>query len=83
MAYILLEYRHSFFDGNAMKFSRHGLVFCIGGGTVFSALSEINNGIFNIGTGYRYELQPRMNLRVDVGFGIETIGVYLSFNEAF
>jgi len=83
MVYALIEYRHSFFNGSKMKFSKHGLVFWIGGGTVFSAPKKINNGIFNIGAGYRYELQPGMNLRIDAGFGIESIGIYLSFNEAF
>jgi hypothetical protein len=66
-----------------MEFSRHGMVFWVGGGTVYSKPQEIKNGIFNIGLGYRYEVQPRMNLRIDVGFGIESAGVYLSFNEAF
>jgi len=83
MVFVLMEYRHSFFDGSKMKFSKHGMVFWFGGGTVFSTPKSINNGIFNIGAGYRYELQPGMNLRIDAGFGIESIGVYLSFNEAF
>jgi len=83
MLFLMMEYRHSFFSRKTMKFSRHGLMFWFGGGTVYREPHEIEKGIFNIGLGYRYELQPRMNLRIDVGFGDESVGVYLGFNEAF
>ncbi|MBA7589263.1 hypothetical protein ES708_31344 [subsurface metagenome] len=83
MLFILMEYRHSFFDGGSMTFSRHGIVYWIGAGTVYDSTKDFNNGILNTGIGYRYELQPRMNLRIDVGFATESMGVYLSFTEAF
>ena len=39
------------------------------------------------GVGYRFEVQPRMNLRLDVGFAKELDGwqpaIYFNFNEAF
>jgi outer membrane protein assembly factor BamA len=83
MSFILIEYRHTFFHIGSIKPSRHGMVFWIGGGTVFSTPQEIKKLLPGIGLGYRYELQPRMNLRVDIGFGTETMGLYLGFNEAF
>jgi hypothetical protein len=33
--------------------------------------------------GYRLTVQPRMNLRLDYGFGRESSGFYFNFNEAF
>jgi hypothetical protein len=33
--------------------------------------------------GYRFELQPRLNIRADVGLGVDSYGVYISANEAF
>ena len=47
---------------------------------------EWNNDIDwipNIGAGYRFEVQSRMNLRIDYGIGKESSAVYFSFNEAF
>jgi hypothetical protein len=29
------------------------------------------------------EVQPRMNLRIDFGFGTETFGFYYNLNEVF
>jgi len=37
----------------------------------------------NIGAGYRFEVQNRMNLRIDHGIGKDSQAVYFSFNEAF
>ena len=83
MTFILLEYRHKFFQRRSIQPSRHGMVFWIGGATVYSNPKDIKKLLPNMGLGYRYELQPRMNLRIDFGFGTETAGVYLGFNEAF
>ena len=83
MSFILLEYRHAFFRRGSIELSRHGMVFWIGGGTVYSTPQEIKKLLPGMGLGYRYELQPRMNLRIDIGFGTQTMGVYLGFNEAF
>jgi hypothetical protein len=83
MTFLLVEYRHTFFTRSSNEPSRHGIVFWIGGGTVYSAPQEIKKIVPNTGIGYRYELQPRMNLRIDLGFGTESMGVYLGFNEAF
>ena len=37
----------------------------------------------NVGIGYRIEVQPRRNLRLDVGVGYDEIGFYLNIAEAF
>ena len=38
----------------------------------------------NAGVGYRFEVQPRMNARLDFGFGADGAqGFYISFLEAF
>lgn len=83
MSYILIEYRHKFFRFRSIEPSRHGMVFWVGGGTVYSTPQEIKKLLPGIGLGYRFELQPKMNGRIDIGFGTETMGVYLGFNEAF
>lgn len=83
MSLVLLEYRHKIFRRRSVETSRHGMVFWLGGGTVYSTPQEIKTILPGMGFGYRYELQPRMNLRIDIGFGTETLGIYLGFNEAF
>jgi hypothetical protein len=37
----------------------------------------------NAGVGLRFELQKRMNVRLDYGFGLDSQAFYISFNEAF
>ena len=83
MSFILLEYRHKFFRRGSVNLSRHGMVFWVGGGTVFSKPQDIKKLLPGVGLGYRYELQPNMNLRIDFGFGSQTMGIYLGFNEIF
>ncbi len=85
MVFVLAEHRHQFTKSDG-SLSRHGAVAWVGGGTIFGAdnTEETNNKVLpNFGVGYRFELQPRMNLRVDIGFGRETMGIYVNFNEAF
>jgi hypothetical protein len=36
-----------------------------------------------VGLGYRFELQPRSNVRIDIGFGRNSSGIYFNFTEAF
>ena len=62
------------------------MVAWVAGGSIFGVENnnEQNNRVLpNFGVGYRFEMQPRMNLRIDLGFGRETMGVYFNFNEAF
>ena len=80
--FLLGEYRHMFLksDGNL---SKHGAVAWIGTGSLGETPKDYNNWLPNVGIGYRLEVQPRMNLRVDIGVGRESVGFYFNFNEAF
>ncbi len=85
MFYFLAEYRHTFLKSDG-SLGKHGAVAWIGSGTIFNRedLTQNNNGwLPNFGVGYRFELQPRMNLRLDYGIGRETTGIYFNFNQAF
>ena len=66
------------------KESRHGFVAWTGMGWIGKDMSNLKGHYLpNIGLGYRFELQPRMNVRVDFGWGIESSGIYFNFTEAF
>jgi len=45
--------------------------------------STMKNWLPNAGVGIRYEVQKRMNARVDFGIGEDSNAFYISFNEAF
>lgn len=87
MIFGLLEYRHMFMrktpgkKGNLQ--SRSGFVTWIGTGSVAASLKDFKNWLPNGGVGYRFEIQSRMNARVDFGFGEDSNSFYVSFNEAF
>jgi outer membrane protein assembly factor BamA len=81
--YLLVEYRHTFLRKSDLQLSRHGFVFWLGGGSAFDKISSIHSGIFSTGLGYRFQIQPQSNIRLDVGFGTEYVGIYLGFFEAF
>lgn len=84
----LLEYRHMFSrvtpnrKGNYR--SPFGFAAWVGAGTLGGGIDELfRDYIPNAGLGFRFETEPRMNVRVDVGFGLESTQFYVSFNEAF
>ena len=73
-------------DIHFRKISKHGAVAWVGTGTVWdfdNVDSQNMEWLPNFGVGYRLELQPRMNLRLDVGIGQESSGIYFNFNESF
>lgn len=82
--WLLLEYRYMFptkREGRA--YSRSGFVAWAGLGYLGGRFLEAAF-LPNVGVGYRFEVQPRMNLRVDFGFGAyQSFGFYISFLEAF
>ncbi|TRX63293.1 hypothetical protein [Carboxylicivirga sp. M1479] len=82
MYYALAEYRHMFYK-NDDTISKHGFTTWLGAGSIGSDTTEFEQYLPSLGVGYRLEVQPRMNLRVDFGFGLETFGFYFNFNEAF
>ncbi|MFY0628181.1 MAG: BamA/TamA family outer membrane protein [Reichenbachiella sp.] len=82
MIYTIGEYRHTCYK-NSGEISKHGVVGWLGAGTIGSDVQNFEKYLPNVGVGYRLEVQPRMNLRLDIGFGTETYGFYFNFNEAF
>ena len=81
----LLEYRHTFRKMKTANqdLSRHGLVFWVGTGSLGDQIASWENWLPNFGIGYRFEAQPKINARLDFGFGLESNGFYINFNEAF
>ncbi len=78
-----VEYRHMT-NTELWKIGRQG--FALWGGIGFIGRDFGDFGgheLPNVGIGYRLEVQPRRNIRVDVGFGYDEIGFYLTFAEAF
>ncbi len=64
---------------------RHGMAFWAGAGTVADKVSEFSRDeiLPNVGVGYRFEVKPNVNLRLDMGFGDGDSGFYFNVNEAF
>lgn len=86
MLYMLAEYRHMLRRDDGQT-GPHGLVGWVGGGSIAPEARDFRDWLPNFGVGYRLQVQPRMNLRLDVGFGKEEGGwepaLYFNFNEAF
>ncbi len=81
MVFGIAEYRHTFYKRDG-KPSKHGVVGWVAGGSI-APDAGFKNWLPNGGIGYRLEVQPRMNVRLDFGIGKETSGIYFNFNEAF
>ncbi|MCL1066384.1 BamA/TamA family outer membrane protein [Shewanella olleyana] len=64
---------------------RHGLVYWVGAGVISDKFSELTSAsvLPNTGIGYRFEVKPRVNLRLDLAFGDNDTGFYFNVNEAF
>jgi hypothetical protein len=60
-----------------------GFVLWGGTGSVTKDMGDFTYWIPNGGVGLRFEIQKRMNLRVDYGIGVNSNAFYISFNEAF
>ncbi|TNJ44309.1 BamA/TamA family outer membrane protein [Tamlana fucoidanivorans] len=76
------EWRYMFL--NKMKdMSKVGLVTWLGTGSIGNSFDDFQNWLPNGGVGFRYEVQPRMNVRVDFGIGKNSTGLYFNFSEAF
>ncbi len=76
------EYRHMFLN-HLGELSAHGFTTWLGSGTIFNGVNNIEKWLPNFGFGYRFEVQPRMNLRIDFGFGRDSTGIYFDFTEVF
>jgi len=64
---------------------RHGYVIWLGAGAVGRNVSDLDNHplLPTAGVGYRFEVKPAMNVRLDLGFGKESAGFYFQVAEAF
>jgi hypothetical protein len=91
-SYGILEYRYKFMTNRpnslrpyaGRKESRHGFVVWVGLGVIGNDFfAQWGNWMPNAGVGYRFEVHPRMNARIDIGWGRKTNGVYFNFTEAF
>ncbi len=82
MLFFIGEYRHKFYKKSG-KPSVHGLVGWVAGGSIGNTPVDLVHWLPNLGVGYRLEVQPRMNIRLDFGVGKESYGFYFNFNEAF
>lgn len=81
MLFGIAEYRHSFYKKDGQR-SRHSVIGWVAGGSIAPDL-EFEKWLPNGGIGYRFEVQPRMAIRLDFGLGRDTKGFYFNFNEAF
>ncbi len=82
-AWALVEYRHMT-DSQLWKLGRNGFVAWAGIGFIGEDFGDFGgHQLPNFGVGYRLEVQERTNLRLDVGWGYDEVGLYLNFNEAF
>lgn len=64
---------------------RHGYVVWLGAGALGSDISDLGNHplLPTAGVGYRFAVKPAMNVRLDLGFGRESVGFYFQVAEAF
>lgn len=64
---------------------RHGMVFWTGAGTIADDIAHLSTDelLPTGGVGYRFQVKPKVNLRLDMGFGNGDSGFYFNVNEAF
>ncbi|MCU7783587.1 outer membrane protein assembly factor [Lelliottia amnigena] len=64
---------------------RHGYVLWLGAGALGNRVNDLDNHplLPTAGVGYRFEVKPAMNVRLDLGFGKESAGFYFQVAEAF
>lgn len=76
------EWRYMFSKKDG-TLSKSGIATWLASGAVGDNFKELNNWLPNAGVGYRLQLQPRMNLRIDFGIGKNSSGLYFNMTEAF
>jgi len=63
---------------------RVGMVFWTGAGSVANDISGLfADTLISYGTGFRFNIKDRVNLRADIGFGDDGAEFYLNINEVF
>ncbi len=87
MMFLLTEYRYMFGRktprSRGQMYGPFGFVVWVGAGSVAPKFDQMKNWLPNGGVGLRFEIQERMNVRIDYGIGRESSAFYISFNEAF
>lgn len=89
MGYAITEYRHMFgsqevYDSRRPFVSRLGFVVWAGVGTMGNNVNDWDKFKWNYGFGFRYEVQPHNNFRLDVGKSPNGKWmVYMNMIEAF
>lgn len=83
----IAEYRHMFKRRKVNKKGNYespfGFVAWCGAGSLAKDYREMDNWLLSVGAGIRFEIQPRLNVRMDYGMGKDNNAVYISINEAF
>ena len=83
----VIEYRHMFRrkkpNQRGTLDSRSGFTVWVGSGSIGRDIRDYNQWLPTYGVGYRFETQPRMNVRIDYGRGTNSSAFYVTFNEAF
>ena len=86
--YLITEYRHKFYKGGGRP-SRFGFVTWTGIGAIGDDFrgSLFQRVLPDMGIGFRFEVQPRLNLRIDFGYAPSPKGshvaTYFNFLEAY
>jgi len=82
--YAIAEYRYKFYRRSG-KPSPLGFVLWTGAGAIGPnpTAAAYRQVLPNAGVGLRYEIQPRLNVRVDFGVCPYHAGAYVNFSEAF
>ena len=80
----VVEYRFMLPFAPGSLWARNGVAAWVGVGALGPGLvPDPSHVLPAVGVGYRLELQTRITLRVDVGFGRDARAVYFNFLEAF
>jgi hypothetical protein len=80
----VVEYRFMLPFASTSFFSRFGVAGWVGVGALGStAVPDLGHLLPAAGLGARFDVQKRITLRLDVGFGRESRAVYFNFLEAF
>lgn len=82
----VVEYRHFLMNrltGDGTEVGDHALVVWVGAGSVGDGYDGLRDWLPNGGVGYRWAVQDRLSLRLDLGAGTEGVAFYFNFAEAF
>ena len=87
MAFVLTEYRYMLprktANARGELFGPFGFVVWAGTGSVGKDYGNLIHWLPNGGLGLRFEIQERMNVRIDYGRGVDSSAFYINFTEAF